>query len=251
MPNLIVYTKVFFYGVAWWLIPILFLYLYKRKLSKFPVDVIIYEKRGENLVVNFDVAGRFTEPVECYKLKNAKDTLPIPQYDWILQNLRKPTNLFEKVAMLLSGKMGAITLFKYGSKQYKPISAKISDGKRIFKEVKDKHGNPIWVTVYEPINVKREMSRLDFEVIDWDDINHMTQEIRAIIQRRSPVKNLLERYGPMIGLGLVAFVFIIALYYGYKLNTEAAERYISAARGGAPAPAPEPVELPLDKYLPD
>jgi len=252
MVDITLISRIFFLGISWWLIPLVVIFVYKRKLMKFPIDCIIYEKRGENLVYYKDVCGRFSEPVTCYKMKNSRDTIPIPQYDWILQNLSKPTNIFEKLTMLLAGRIGAITLFKYGSKQYKPIEVKMGDSiVKKFKEVRDKQGQPIWVTVYEPVNVKKAMSRLDFEVIDWDDINHMTQEIRAIIQRRSPVKNLLERYGPMIGLGLVAFVFIIALYYGYKLNTEAAERYISAARGGAPAPAPEPVELPLDKYLPD
>ena len=80
------YTVTFFLYVGWWLIPLLVLFVYISRLMKYPVDCIIFEKRGENLVYTKDVAGRFERPVTCYRLKINKDTIPVPQYDWILQN---------------------------------------------------------------------------------------------------------------------------------------------------------------------
>ena len=248
------YLWIFTIYVAWWLFPIIAAFWYKKKLTQYPIEAVIYEVRGENLVHQRDVCGRFEYPVTCYRLKNNKDTIPIPQYDWILNNISKPTNLFDKIAMLLCGKAGTITLLKYGSKQYKPIDVNMVDGmKRKFKEVKDKKGNPVWVTIYEPINVKESISKLDFEVIDWDDINHMTQEIRAIIQRRSPVKSFLEKYGPAIAFAAICFMFIFALYYSYELIISAGDRYINAAReiaGVTPPPKDVTPDLPLDDWIP-
>lgn len=224
-------AKIFFYGFSWWVIPLLLLFFYRKKQSKYPIEVVVFEKRGENLVYNHDCAGRFADPINCYRLKKSKDTIPIPQYDWVLQYMAQPRNFIEKLNNFMAGKIGTIVLFKYGSKQYKPIDVRIgSKTIRKFKEVKDKHGNSVWITVYEPINVKREMSRLDFEVIDWDDINHMIQEIRATISRRSPAAKFMEKYGALVGLGLVAAVFIIAIYYAHKLLIDAGDRYISAAK---------------------
>lgn len=258
MVNVVVeYLTLFGVYVGWWLIPLSIIFFIRRKLKLFPVECIIYEKRGENIVFNRDVAGRFEEPVTCYRLKNSKDTIPIPQYDWILQYVARPTNLFEKIANLLAGKIGTITLFKYGSKQYKPVEIRVGDKvKRMFKEVKDKQGNPIWITVYKPINVKREMGLLDFEVIDWDDINHMTQELRAIATRRGPLKTFLEKWGPAAAFAIIALVFIIAMYFAVQMLTAAGDRYINAGRdvGGFQPSAPqEPEEIrtsPLDDFLP-
>lgn len=237
MANFVEIIKLFFLTTGWWLIPIIIIFVYKKRLGKYPVECIIYEKRGENLVHTNDMAGRFEDPVTEYKLKKSKDTIPIPNYDWILQNTTKPTNLFEKFSAILTGKIGTITLFKYGSKQYKPVDVKVGDKVvRKFKEVKGKNGETIWITVYEPINVKKEMSRLDFDVIDWDDINHMTQELRAITMRRSPIKGFLEKWGPMIGLGVVAMVIIVTTYLGYQFMRDAGNVYIQATQGGNAPP---------------
>lgn len=247
------WIELFFYGVSWWLFPLIAMFIWKKQLNKYPIDCIIYELRGENLVYTKDVCGRFESPITCYKLKINKDSIPIPQYDWILQNLSKPTNILEKLTYLISGKAGAIALFKYGSKQYKPIDVKIGDKlERKFKEVKDKNGQPIWVTIYEPINVKKDMDKLDFDVIDWDDINHLTQELRAIQQRRQKTKEWIEKYGATIGLAVVALLFIIAMYYSVELITGQGDKYVAAAKvyGEAkydstiPSPTPAPADAP-------
>ena len=223
----IVYFKIFMTYVSWWLIPLIILFILKWRLGKYPIDVTIYEKRGEHIIKTNDVAGRFNNPVVCYKLKCNKDSIPIPEYDWVLQCMYKPTNLFEKMANLLAGKIGSITLFKYGSKQYKPIHVKMADGSVVkkFKEVIGKDGKPVIITVYEPVNVRKSMNKLDFEVIDWDDMNHMTQELRAIAVRRSPVQDFLARHGPLIAIIIALLALIIGGYYYVDLMKDGASKY--------------------------
>ena len=219
--------------IAWWLVPLVSLWIYKIRLGKYPIDVVIYEKRGENLVKTCDMAGRFEKPVTCYKLKKSKDTLPIPQYDWVLQCMDKPTNLFEQSLNLLRGKIGSITLFKYSSKQYKPVRVKLDTGQvqEVLKPILDKNGQPVYITVYEYINPKQSMSKLNFEVIDWDDINHMTQELRAIAVRRSPILDGLQKYFPIIAITLGILALIIAGYY-YKDIVTSAHPYNAAPTSG-------------------
>jgi|TARA_R100000501_G_C2624024_1_gene117242 hypothetical protein len=248
-------AKISFFVVGWWAIPLIFLWFYRKKLMKYPVECVIYEKRGENLVYNRDLAGRFNEPISCYRLKVSKDTIPVPKYDWLLQYIAKPTNIFEWILDKLVGRQGTLTLFKYGSKQYKPVDARVG-GKVVkkFKEIKDENGQPVYITVYEPINVKKEMSRLDFEVIDWDDINHLTQELRAIATRRSPLKNFIEKYGQVMGLAFVTMIFIIVSYFSYKMMIEAGDKYVQASRQASgfnpPAPVDNPTPTPLEGFVP-
>jgi hypothetical protein len=232
--------------IAWWALPLILIFVYRKMLDKYPIDIVIYEKRGENIIKTDDVAGRFTNPVTCYKLKKSKDTIPVPQYDWVLQCMHKPTNLFEKIPNLISGKIGSLTLFKYGSKQYKPVKVRVNDGTvRIkFKEVKDVNGQPIWINVYELINPKRAMSKLDFEVIDWDDMNHMTQELRAIALRRSPVMKFFEKYGVAIIIILSIMALIFSGYFYKEIMTDAGNKYVALvnAKGTVNPVVTEPIK---------
>lgn len=221
--------------VAWWLVPIIILFVYKKRLSKYPIDVTIYEKRGENIIKTNDRAGRFEDPISEYKLKMSKDTIPIPQYDWVLQCMHRPTNLFEKMANLLSGTIGSITLFKYSSKQYKPIRVNLNNGtvKTMFKPIINAKGEHVYIQVYELINPVHSLSKLDFEVIDWDDINHMTQELRAIATRRSPILKFLEKYGGFIILAIGFISLVIAGYYYKEVILDAGNKYITMIKPNA------------------
>lgn len=218
------YINWFLTYFAWWGIPLIVMFIWKKALMKYPIDVVIYEKRGENIVKTCDMAGRFDSPIACYKLKSNKDTLPIPQYDWVLQCMDKPTNLMERVVNMLRGKIGSITLFKYASKQYKPIRVKLDNGQVVekLKLITDNSGQPLYITTYEYINPKQSMSKLNFEVIDWDDINHMTQELRAIAVRRAPVQDFIQKWWPMIAVVLGIMALIIAGYYYKEIITSAA-----------------------------
>lgn len=220
-------AKVIFFAVGWWLIPLLFIFAYRARLRRYPIEAHILERRGNSLVYSKDMLGRTKSPTHSYKFKNGKTTIPIPKYDWVLQAVGKPTNLFEKFVNLLTGKQGVIFLFKYGSDQYKPI------------------------------NVKPQFEGVYFDTIDWDDINHMTQELRAIIMRRSKAKDFMEKYGPMIGLGIVAFMFIMAMYFGVKYIENAGATYIQATKeyqncqiqAQPPTVAGDPITTPLDGVL--
>ena len=244
------WIKLFMTYVGWWLIPLIVIFGYRIRLNKFPIGVTIFEKRGENnFVYTNDVCGRFNNPVVCYKLKKNRDTIPIPKYDWILQSMYKPTNIFEKLSNMLSGKIGHIVLFKYGSKQYKPVNVKMADGteKKEWKLVTDKNGSPTLIQIYEPINSMHAMSKLDFEVIDWDDMNHMTQELRAIATRRSPLMGFIEKHGALIAMVLAILALIIVGYYYKEMMIDAGSKIISSANtakntieGGGNTPATTP-----------
>lgn len=226
--------------VGSWLIPLLVLIIIKRSMSKYPIVATIFEKRGENIIYTNDMIGRFDRPIACYRLKKSKDTIPIMQYDWVLQCMYKPTNFFEKIANMLSGRIGHVTLFKYGSKQYKPVRVRLNTGevREVLKPVVDRNGQPVYVSIYEPINPRKSLNKLDFEVIDWDDINHMTQELRAIAVRRAPLQTFLEKYGHWIAFALAVMALIIAGYY-YKDIVTSAE-----CNSMTPSPPPAPATQP-------
>lgn len=229
--------------VAWWLLPLVFIFIYKKMLSKYPIDVVIYEKRGENLVKTNDMAGRFDNPIACYRLQKSKDSIPIPQYDWVLQCMDKPLNMADRIIYLLRGKIGSITLFKYSSKQYKPVKVRLDNGQvqQVMKPIIGKDGQPVYINVYEYINPKQSMTKLNFEVIDWDDINHMTQELRAIALRRSPVQDFIQKWWPMIAVILGIMALIIAGYYYKDIVTSAKPMggtELTPAQPDQPATAP-------------
>src|SRR3990172_3259920 len=217
------YINAFLLSVGWWLIPIITLFVYKKHLNKYPIEATIYEKRGENVIWSNDRLGRFERPVVKYRFKMSKDSIPIPQYDWVLQALYRPTNLFAKMINLLSGTIGQVTLFKYSSKQYKPIQVRLRDGsfKRVLEAVRNDKGEEVLINIYEPINPKQVMSKINFEVIDWDDINHMTQELRAVATRRSPLIEGIQRWFPIIAVVLLILALIIAGYYYKDIVTSA------------------------------
>jgi hypothetical protein len=232
MANFITYVILFFKYFGWWVLPLIFLFVYKKMLSKYPISVTIYEKRGNALAESNDVAGRFNDPINCYKLKLNKDTIPIPEYDWVIQCMDRPTNLFEKIGYMLSGRIGHITLFKYASKQYKPIkvSATGEIEENLFEQVLDKNGKPVYINVYKPINVSSSLSNVDFEVIDWDDVNHMTQELRAIATRRVKAMDFLQKHAGLISMVLALIALIFAGYYYKEIISDAGEKYINAAQ---------------------
>ena len=99
--------------------------------------------------------------------------------------------------------------------------------KQVFKPVKNEKGEDIYIQVYEPINVKKSLNKLDFDVIDWDDANHLTQELRAIAMRRSPVKDFLEKHGAMIAMVLAVMALIFAGYYVSEMLKNAGDQYVS------------------------
>lgn len=224
---------------TWPFIIIFWLIIMKVLHSKWPVEVIIIEKRGSNLVKTNDRAGRYTDPytgVTGYKLKKAKDTVPVVNYEWVMHNNAIPTWLPDRLINILRGNIGTIFFFRYGSKQYKPIQiTKSGKNTIVYREVKkDKDGKPILIKVYQPIDPRDKLGALDFDVIDWDNMNFMVQEQRASIVRRSKRSETWRQLIiPIAMLIVVSLVCIIAI----KLSFDFASGVRSS---GAITPKAEP-----------
>ena len=205
--------------ILYWSTPVLIilaLLIFKIFLRKYPINVIIIEKRGNNLVSTNDRAGKYEDKysgLTGYKLHKSKDTIPVINYDWVLVNNFKSTNFLEWIVKKLRDEVGTLFLFKYGAKQYKPVLVKKNGQvKTILKEIKDKNGQPVLMKVYEQFDPRNHLGTLDFEVIDWDNMNFMVQEQRASIERRKKkadfLKSILIPLGMALIVGLVCIIMI-------------------------------------------
>ena len=141
---------VFLYG--WPILFIVGLYVLKKRWERFPIEAIIYEKKGDNLIKTNDRIGKRYDKltgVTYSQLLVAKDTIPMLDYDCILHTANKPTNFLERIINLLRPTAGAVFLFRYGSKQYKPLRTGLKeDSKLKLKECKDNEGQPIFQYMY-------------------------------------------------------------------------------------------------------
>jgi len=223
---------------GWPFILLIGLFFARQRMKKFPIDAIIFEKRGENLIKTNDRVGRINDEkagITYYKLKKHKDTIPIYNFDWVIHNISKPTNFLEKLVDILQGNIGTVMLFKYGSKQYKPVQVRIKDQlKTEYKEVRDSKGNPITIQVYQPFDPRDKLGALEFEVIDWDNMNFMVQEQRASIERRKNHADWIKTIAipaAMIGGAALVAIFVLKFSFDYAADTR-------AIAGTAPAPAP-------------
>ena len=207
----------------WWLIIICIALWMKQRYKNWPVEAIIIEKRGSNLIKTNDRAGRYVDPYTGdtgYKLQKTGDTVPVLNYDWVLHNISAPTTIFDRIVNLLRGNIGTIFLFKYGSRQYKPVSIKENGkSKIVYQEVKDDKGNSIWINVYQPFDPRDKMGALDFEVVDWDNMNFMVNEQRASIMRRQKKSEFLMKYViPLAIIGASVIVCIIMMKFSYDAS---------------------------------
>lgn len=215
----------FFMFWFWWLIILGWILVMKFIYKNWKVEAVIIEKRGDNLIKSNDRACRYTDPytgVTGYKLQKSKDTIPIVNFDWVLHNAVVPTTIFDKLINLLRGNVGTIFLFRYGSKQYKPIKVSQSGQTQIkYKEVKDEKGNSVFVQIYKPIDPRNIFGDLDFEVIDWDNMNFMVQEQRASIERRKKKADFWKGVLiPLAMMAITALICIIALKFSFDYAAE-------------------------------
>lgn len=228
----------------WWAIVLGWLFLLKFLYKKFPIECVIIEKRGNNLIKTNDRAGRYVDPytqLTGYKLMKAKDTIPVIGYDWVLHNNYQATNIFDRLVKFLRPEMGTIFLFRYGSKQYKPLMIKDkTEGMPIkYQEVKDEQGNSIWVNVYQQFDPRDKLGALDFEVVDWDNMNFMVQEQRASIERRKKKSEFwLSIAIPAIIIAGAVIFSIVMIKYGYDYGVSMKSGVSTAA------PADKPAEVP-------
>jgi len=209
---------VIFWG--WPFILIIIAFIAKSRWKDWPVDVVIIEKRGDNLIKTNDRAGKYNDRytgITGYKLKKSKDTIPIVNYEWVLHNNNANTNLLEKIINLLRPTIGTIFFFRYGSKQYKPI--KINPKSNLnagLKEIKNKDGSVNFIRIYQQFDPRDKLGALDFEVVDWDNMNFMVQEQRATFLRRQKkgefLKQILIPLGAMV---IAALVCLLMMKFSY------------------------------------
>jgi len=216
----------------------------KKKYEAFPVDVIIFETRGGNLVKTNERAGRKVNKetqVSYYQLKQCGETMPIYNFEWMLHNADKPMSLFEKLVMFLRPTIGTVFLLKYGSKQYKPINVTNNDKTENvlkLKELKDTNGTPIFKYDYAQFDPRWVLDVLDFEVVDWDNMNFMVQEQRASIMRRSSGYDWMKTIAvPAIAIAGTVIVSLFIL----KFSAEAG----ASLKAGAGQPAQQTTEEAL------
>ncbi len=206
------------YGWPFFLLTIFIVWRIKGK--QWPVDIVIIEKRGSNLIKTNDRAGKYKDNfagIQGYRLMKSKDTIPVINYDWVLHNADKPTHFLEKLVRLLRPTIGTIFFFRYGTKQYKPIKIRENGKQKItYQEVRDKNGDPIIIYGYNQLDPRDKLALIDFEVMDWDNMNFMIQEQRASVERRKNKNNWLYTIAlPMGILAVTALVCIIMLKFSF------------------------------------
>jgi len=206
------YTFIFY---SWPFILIIVLFVLKRKWKAYPIEAVIIEKRGENLVKTNDRIGRYFDKLTnmtSYRLSQCKDIIPVLNYEWVLHNKAKHTNFLEKLVNLIRPNEGTIFLFRYGSKQYKPINIteKENGVKPKLVPIKDKKGNSIFKYQYAQHDPRWVLGALNFDVIDWDNMNFMVQEQRASMERRKRKGDRMLQY--LIPITIIAASVVVSIF---------------------------------------
>ena len=205
---------------GWWLGIVIWLAVVRLRNKDYPIEAVIIEKRGNNHIKTNDRVGKYVDKYTGligYKFMKSKDTIPVVDFDWILHNAKQDLGLTDKLYNKLFGNAGCAFFYKYGSKQYKPVKIGEDENSKIeWKEVTDDKGNPITVSIIQPIDPRDKMAGLNFEVVDWDNMNFMVQEQRASLERRKKSSEFWKQIiVPVIIIGAAAIVTIIMLKFGY------------------------------------
>jgi len=229
---------------SWWVFLIIGMFIAKKRYEAYPVDVVVIEKRGNNLIKTNERAGKKIDKetsVVSYQLKKSKDTMPIINFEWMMHNADKPMSIFEKIVSFLRPTTGTVFLLKYGSKQYKPINITDKDdteNQLKLKELKNIDGTSTFKYEYNQFDPRWVIDVLDFEVVDWDNMNFMVQEQRASIMRRSGSMDWLKQ---MAVPAMIIAGSVIAALFILKFSSDAG----LALKGGAGQPAQQTTEEAL------
>lgn len=215
---------------GWPFIILIWLIILKFKWKNWPVDVVIIEKRGDNLIKTNDRAGKFIDPytkIVGYKLQKAKDTIPVINYDWVLVDVVVNNTLFDRFINIIRPTIGTIFLFRYGSRQYKPIQVTQNNQRKlVWKEIKNKNNESVVVSIYEQFDPRNYIGTLDFEVIDWDNMNFMVQEQRASFERRQKRSEFWKQIIVPIAMMVIAALVIIVMFkFSYDWSVGMANQF--------------------------
>jgi len=228
---------ILFYG--WIPFLIIGLYALKKRWERFPLEAVIYEKKGDNLIKTNDRIGKRFEKdtgITYSQFLVSKDTVPMLNYDCILHTANKHTNFLEKFINLLRPTAGTVFFFRYGSKQYKPIKNKFNEDGLKLTQLKDKDGQSIFQYIYQQFDPRVSIGCLEFEVVDWDNMNFMVQEQRSSIVRRAKrgefwAKTLIPII--IIGACVVIGIFILKFSADAGANLNVANKAPPADTGGS------------------
>ena len=211
-----IYLVVFW---GWPFILLAWIFILKFRWKAWPVDVVIIEKRGENLIKTNDRAGKYVDGftgMTGYRLMESKDTIPIVNYEWVMHNVVAHTTIFDRLVNLIRPTIGTMFFFRYGSKQYKPININQTGLAQKFVEIKSKDGKSIYNSIYQQFDPRKVLGALNFEVVDWDNMNFMVQEQRASFERRKKKGEFLKQVIiPLGAMVIAALVCIMMIKFSY------------------------------------
>lgn len=214
---------------TWWLFIILGLYIVKKRWEVWNVDAVILEKRSDNLVRTNDRLRKVEDKqadLVYYKSLKTKETMPVINFEWLITTNIKHTNILERIINFFRPTVGTAFLFRYGSRQYKPLNVKGNNGKLKLKEIKDREGNPLYHYVYIQFDPREPVGPIKFEVVDWDNMNFIAQEQRASTIRRAKRADFWKSLA--IPALIIAGTVVIAIFI-LKFSADAG----ADLRGGA------------------
>jgi len=221
---------VFFLTWFWWAILLVWIGACKLMWKSWMIETWIFEKRGNNLIAVNDRAGKFKDPYTSlinYRLQKSKDAIPVPEYDHLLAKVTNHNTILERIVNFIRGNAGVLVLFRYGTKQYKPIKVKTKEGmKTEFISIKDKTGNFKYINTYRIMDPRDKLEPLDFEVVDWDNMNFMVQEQRASIERRKKRSEFWKQIAIpaiMIGAAVIFCIIMIKFAFDFAMNVKSTQ----------------------------
>jgi hypothetical protein len=210
---------------GWWIALLLIIVFVKKRNNAYPIEAVIFEKRGNNHIKTNDRVGKYVDKLTGltgYRFMKTKDTVPIVDFEWIMHNARQDLGIIDKLYNKLWGNAGTAVFYKYGSRQYKPVKIGEGENQKVnWEEVKDSQGNPVIVSILKPLDPRDKMCGLNFEVVDWDNMNFMVQEQRASIERRRKNSELWKQILiPALIVGGAVVVAIVMLKFGYDFAVD-------------------------------
>lgn len=198
---------------GWPFMILMFVIIAKVRGKNWPVEVVIIEKRGKNLIKTRDRAGKYKDKftgLVGYRLKKTGDTIPVVDYDWVMHNADPPLGILGRIEKFFMPTIGTIFIYRYGSKQYKPLKQSYNEDAKVeWEVVKDTKGNPIAYQKYQQFDPRGYLDALNVEVVDWDNMNFMVQEMRASEERRRKKDHWLKAV--LVPLGIIAAAAIVSI----------------------------------------
>lgn len=235
---------IFRYG--WPFIILMLIVAAKVKWKNWIIDVVILERRGKNIIKSNDRACKFTDKytqLVGYKLLKSRDSIPVVEYDWILHNNLQHTNFIERIVNLIRPTVGTLFLFRYGSKQYKPVIVDTEgESKKTLIATKDKEGKDVYVYQYQQFDPRGYLNPLKMEVFDWDNMNFAIQEMRASLERRQKENNWVKTM--LIPISLIAASAMISLIM-MKFSLDYSQGLRAAAQSNPQPPQDPTPSIPI------